>query len=131
MEVVLIQFSLQPPSLPAVRIAGGQVVLALARHFEADFLQGGDHVGAAPHRALLDALHQVVTDQFARVGFVFAPGPQLRCLDVGHVARLLLALASRRIPCSAERPVGLRRVRSRNALTRDLNSSCSVIMSER
>ena len=61
----------------------------MARHFEADFLQGGNHVGAAPHRAVLDALHQVVADQFARVGFVFEPGPQLRCLDVGQVARLL------------------------------------------
>ena len=38
---------------------------------------------------MLDALHQVVADQVARVGFVFEPGPQLRCLDVGQVARLL------------------------------------------
>ena len=88
-EVVLIQLSSQPPPFPALRIAGGQVVLALARHFKADFLEGGDHVGAASHGGVLDALHQVVADQFARVGFVFEPGPQLRRLDVGQVARLL------------------------------------------
>ncbi len=88
-EVVLIQLSLQPPPLSGVGIAGGQIVLALARHVEADFLQGGDHVGAALYRAVLDALHQIVADQFARVGLLFEPGPQLRCLDVGPVARLL------------------------------------------
>ena len=52
-------------------------------------LQGGDHVSAAPHRAVLDALHQVVADQVAGVGFVFEPGPQPRRLDVGAVSGLL------------------------------------------
>ena len=88
-EVVLIQFSLQPPPLSTVRIAGGQIVLALARHFEADLLQGGNHVGAALYRAVLDALHQVVTDQFARVGFVFEPCPPAsmpRCRPGGPAA---------------------------------------------
>ncbi len=61
----------------------------MAWDVEAHVLQGGDHVGAAPHRAVLDALHQVVADQCARVGLVFEPGPQLRRLDVGAMARLL------------------------------------------
>ena len=38
---------------------------------------------------MLDALHQVVPDQVAGVGFVFEPGPRLRCLDVGAVSRVL------------------------------------------
>ena len=86
---MLVQRSFQPPPLSAVRIAGGHVVPALARHFEADRLEGGDHVAAALHRALLDALHQVVADQSAWVGFVLEAGPQLRRLDVGAMARLL------------------------------------------
>ncbi|WP_420464411.1 hypothetical protein [Candidatus Palauibacter sp.] len=86
---MLIQLSLQPPPLAAVRIESGEIVLAPARHIEADFLQGGEHVGAALHRAVFDALHEVVADQLARIGFVFEPGPQLRGLDVGQVARLL------------------------------------------
>ena len=86
---MLVQRSSQPPPLSAVRIAGGDVVLALARHFEADRLQGGDHVGAVLHRAVLDTLHQVVADQLARVGFVLETGSQLRRLDVGAMARLL------------------------------------------
>jgi len=61
----------------------------LARHLQPHVLQGGDHVGAALDRAVLDALHEVVADQRARVRLVFEPGPQLRCLDVGHVARPL------------------------------------------
>ena len=61
----------------------------MARHFEADVLQGGDHVGAALHRAVLDALHQVVADQAARVGLMLESGPQFRRLDIGSMARLL------------------------------------------
>ena len=91
MEVLLIQRSFQPPPLAAVRIAGGQVVLALAGHLEAGLLQGGDHIGAAPHRAVLDALQEVVADQLARAGFVLEAGPQLRRLDVGAVAGLVRA----------------------------------------
>ena len=86
---MLVQRSLQPPPLAVVRIPDGQVGLALARHLEAGFLQGGDHVGAAPHGAVLDALRQVVPDQLARVGFVLQAGPQFRRLDVGAVAGLL------------------------------------------
>ena len=86
---MLVQRSLQPPPLAVVRIPDGQVVLALARHVKAGVLQGGDHVGAALHGAVLDALRQVVPDQLPRVGFVLQAGPQRRRLDVGAVARLL------------------------------------------
>jgi len=48
----------------------------LAGHVEANVLQRGDHVGAALDRAVLDALHEVVADQRARVGLVLQPGPQ-------------------------------------------------------
>ncbi|MCY3846166.1 MAG: hypothetical protein OXH69_21790 [Acidobacteria bacterium] len=86
---MLVQRSLQPPPLAVVRIPDGHVAVALARHFEAGVLQGGDHVGAALHGAVLDALRQVVPDQLPRVGFVLQAGPQRRRLDVGAVARLL------------------------------------------
>ena len=86
---MLIQRSLQPPPLSAVRIAGGHVALALARHAKAGFLEGGDDVGAAAHRAVLDTLHQVVPDQLARVGFVLKAGPQVRGFDVGAMSGLL------------------------------------------
>ena len=88
-EVSPIQRSSQPPPFVGVGIASGQVVLVLSRHVEADFRQGGDHVGAAPQRAVLDALDQVVADRPLRVGVVFESGPQLRRLDVGPMARLL------------------------------------------
>jgi len=48
----------------------------LAGHFEAHVLQRGDHLGSILDRAVLDALHEVVADQRARVGLVFEPGPQ-------------------------------------------------------
>ena len=86
---MLVQRSLQSPPLPAVRIAGGHVVLALARHVESRLFQGGYHVGAVPNRAVLDPLRQVVPDQLARVGFLFKTGPQLRRVDVGAMAGLL------------------------------------------
>ncbi|MCY4660887.1 MAG: hypothetical protein OXF93_13895 [Acidobacteria bacterium] len=86
---MLVQRSLQPPSFPVVGIPDRQVALALARHLQAGFLQGGDDVGAALHGAVLDALRQVVPNQLARVGFVLQAGPQLRRLDVGAVAGLL------------------------------------------
>ena len=38
---------------------------------------------------MLDALHEVVADQFARAGFVLEASPQLRRLDVGAVAGLV------------------------------------------
>ena len=72
---MLVQHSLQPPPLPALRIGGGHVAGTLPRNLKAGFLQGGDHLGAAAHRAVLEALHQVVPDQLARVGFVLKAGP--------------------------------------------------------
>ncbi|MDE0260687.1 MAG: hypothetical protein OXR82_20160 [Gammaproteobacteria bacterium] len=67
----------------------------MAGHVEANVLQRGDHVGSVLDRAVLDALHEVVADQRARVRLVFEPGPQLRRLDVGHVARPLRPRARR------------------------------------
>ena len=61
----------------------------MARHFEARLPEGGDDIVAIPHRALLDALEQVVPDQVAGGGFKPEPGPQLRRLDVGSVPGLL------------------------------------------
>jgi len=71
---MLVQRSLQPPPLPALRVADGHVVPALARHFKPG-VEGGDDIGAALHDAVLDALHQVVPDQLARVGLVLQAGP--------------------------------------------------------
>jgi len=67
----------------------------LARHLQSHILQRGDHVGSVLDRAVLDALHEVVADQRARVRFVFESGAQLRRLDVGHVARPLRSRAPR------------------------------------
>ena len=74
---------------------GGHVVLALARHVEFRLLQRGDDVGTVAHDAVLDALHQVVPDQLARVGLDLQPGPQLRGVDVGAVAGLVRPCAGR------------------------------------
>ena len=74
---MLVQRSLQPPPLPALRVAGGHVVLALPRHFESGFLQR------------LDALNQIVPDDLARVGLDLQAGPQLRRVDVGAVSGLV------------------------------------------
>ena len=46
-------------------------------------------MGAAAYGAVLDALHQVVPDQLARIGFLLKAGPQLRRFDVGAMAGLL------------------------------------------
>ena len=86
---MLVQRSLQPPPVPAVRIAGGHVATALARHFKPRLYKRGHHVGAATHRAVLNSLHQVIADQLARVGFLLKAGPQLCRLDVGAVSGLL------------------------------------------
>ena len=92
---MLIQRSLQPPPLPRLRVAGGHVAVALARHVEARFLQRGDDVGAAAHGAELDALQQVVADELARVGLDREAGPQARRVDQGAVAGLLRPGAGR------------------------------------
>ena len=69
---------------------GGHVVLALARHVEAQLLESGDHAGPVLHLPGLDALHQIVPDRLARVGLVRDPRPPRRRLAVGVVPRLLL-----------------------------------------
>ena len=92
---MLVQRSLQPPPLSAVRIPRCHVAVALARHVKARLLQGGDDVGAALHGAVLDALHQVVPDQLARLCFVLKSGPQLCRFDIGAVAGLLCPGARR------------------------------------
>jgi len=86
---MLVQRSLQPPPLAVVGIPDGHVALALTGHFEAGVLQGGDHVGAAPHGAVLDTLREVVPDQLPRVGLVVQAGPQMGGLDVRAMAGLL------------------------------------------
>jgi len=48
----------------------------LAGHVEANVLERGDHFGSVLDRAVLDALHEVVADQGARIRLVFEPGPQ-------------------------------------------------------
>ncbi|MDE2944655.1 MAG: hypothetical protein OXT63_10710 [Gemmatimonadota bacterium] len=48
----------------------------MARHLQSHILQRGDHVGSVLDRAVLDALHEVVADQGARIRLVFEPGPQ-------------------------------------------------------
>jgi len=64
-EVLSIQFSFQPPAFSSFRIQRGEVVLALARHFETRLPQRGDDIGTVAHHAVLDALEQVVADQVA------------------------------------------------------------------
>ena len=75
LEVKCVQPSFQPPPLSAVRIAGGQIVVALAGHFEARLEERSDDIVAIPHRAVLDALEQIVPDQVAGGGFEPEPGP--------------------------------------------------------
>ena len=89
LEVKGVQPSLQPPTVPGVGVHRGQVVLALARHFQARLPERGDDIEAVFHRAVLDALEQVVPDQVAGGGFEPEPGPQSRRLDVGAVSGLL------------------------------------------
>ena len=88
-EVLSIQSSFQPPPVPGLGVQRGEVVLALARHFETRLPQCGDDIGTIPHHAVLDALEQVVPDQVARGCFEPEPGPQPCRLDVGAVAGLL------------------------------------------
>ena len=88
-EVLSIQFSLETPAVPGLGVQCGQVVLALARHFEARLPQRGDDLGTVAHHAVLDALDQVVPDQVAWGGFEPEPGSQLRRFDVGAVSGLL------------------------------------------
>ncbi len=64
-------------------------MLALPRHVEFRILEGRDDIGATADDAVLDALHQVVPDQLARVGLDCQAGPQLRRVDVGAVSGLL------------------------------------------
>ena len=90
LEVMLVQRSFQPPPLPTLRVVGGHVVLALARHVESRLLQGGDHAGPVLHRAARDAPQQVVPDLVPGIGLMRDPRPQLRRRDVGAVPRLLL-----------------------------------------
>ena len=89
LEVKGVQPSLQPPAVPGLGVHRGQVFLALARHFKARLPERGDDIEAVFHRAVLDALEQVVPDEVARRGFEPEPGPQLGGLDVGAVSGLL------------------------------------------
>ena len=82
LEVMLVQRSFQPPPRPTLRVVGGHVVLALARHVEARLLQGGDDAGPVLHRR-------------PRVAIRGQPGPGALLKLVEHpvdglVARLVL-----------------------------------------
>ncbi len=68
---------------------GGHVALALPRDVESRFFQRSHDIGAVTDDAVLDALHEVVPDQLARVGLDRQPGPQVRRVDVGAMAGLL------------------------------------------
>ena len=70
---MLVQRSFQPPPLPTLRVVGGHVVLALARHLKARLLQGGDDAGPVLHRPGLDALQQVVLDLVPGIGLMRDP----------------------------------------------------------
>ena len=123
---MLVQRSFQPPPVPSLRIARGHVVLPRARHLKARLLQGGDHAGPVLHRPVLDALHQVVPDLVTGIGLALGPGPQLRCLDIGAMPRLLHP-RPRRIVRPApgvldvagldQRPIGLLPARRRDVET--------------
>ena len=89
LEVNSVQPSFQPPPVAAFGVQRGDVVLALARHFEARLPQCRDDIGTIPHGSVLDALEQVVPDQVVGGGFEPEPGPQPRRLDVGTVTGLL------------------------------------------
>ena len=89
LEVKGVHPSFQPPTVSGLGVHRGQVVLALARHFQARLPERGDDIEAVFHRAVLDALEQVVPDQVAGGGFEPEPGPQLGGLDVGAVSGLL------------------------------------------
>ena len=95
LEVMLVQRSFQPPPLPTVRVVGGHVVLALARHVEARLLQGGDDAGPVLHRAALDAPQQVVPDLVPGIGLMRDLRPQLRRLEVGAVPMSILEATAR------------------------------------
>ena len=89
LEVKCVQSSFQPPPVSGLGVQRRDVVLALARHFEARLPQGGDDLVAIPHRTVFDTLEQVVPDQVAGGGFEPEPGPEPRRLDVGAVTGLL------------------------------------------
>ena len=55
---MLVQRSFQPPPLPTRRVVSGHVILALARHVEAQLLEGGDHAGPVLLRIPDDLEHR-------------------------------------------------------------------------
>ena len=112
LEVLSIQLSFQPPAVPGLGVQRGQVVLALARHFETRILQRRDNIRPGPHRAVLDALEQVVPDQVAGLGLQGEAGPQPRRLDIGAVAGLLYP-GSRRVVGPAPAVFGVEGVAQR------------------
>ncbi|WP_420447352.1 hypothetical protein [Candidatus Palauibacter sp.] len=63
MEINSVQFSFQSPPVSGLRVQRGDVIHALARHFEARLPERGDNIVAVFDRAVLDTLEQVVPDQ--------------------------------------------------------------------
>ena len=88
MEVLLIDRSFQPPLAAALRVHRRDVVLALTRHLQARFPQGGDHPGTVRDNPGLDVLFQVVGNEPPRLFLCRQSRPQLGGLDVGPIAGL-------------------------------------------
>ena len=92
LEVMLVQRSFQPPPLPTLRVVGGHVVLALARHVE---VPPRCRAVTTPARSCTvprrDAPQQVVPD-LPRAGSASCaiPARSAAAVDVGAVPRLLL-----------------------------------------
>ena len=80
---------------PALRVVGGHVVLALARHVEFQLLEGRDYTGPVPHLPDRNALLDVALDQLARVILACDPRPQRRRVEIGAMPRLLIPGARR------------------------------------
>ena len=75
-EVTVVQRPLQPPPIAGLRIPGGHVVLALARHLQAELLQRPHHAAAVGDRAGNHTGHQVLADHLPRVRLHLPTRPQ-------------------------------------------------------
>ena len=96
-EVTLVQRSLQPPPVSCLRMPGGHVVLALARHLQVELLQRPHHAGAVGDRTGGHAGHQVLPDQLPRVRLHLPPRPQRLRVQIRPVRRWPVRPSPRRV----------------------------------